>query len=65
MWVKTNSLTNPVGMYFGFGLYDVWTNLGNIGYNTSAGDQFGFNSTQANNLGITGSWKHFVFVTEC
>ncbi len=62
MWVKTNSLTNPVGMYFGFGLYDVWTSGGNIGYNTSGGDQYGINSTQANNLGITGSWKHFVFI---
>jgi hypothetical protein len=62
MWVKTNSLTNPVGMYFGFGLYDVWTSGGNIGYNTSGGDQYGINSTQSNNLGITGSWKHFVFV---
>jgi hypothetical protein len=62
MWVKTNSLTNPTGMYFGFGLYDAWTSGGNIGYNTSAGDQYGIYSSQVDNLGITGSWKHLVFV---
>jgi hypothetical protein len=62
MWVKTNSLTSPVGMYFGFGLYDAWTSGGNIGYNTSAGDQYGIPSTQADYLGIVGGWRHLVFV---
>ena len=62
MWVKTNSLTSPTGMYFGFGLYDAWTSGGNIGYNTSAGDQYGFPSTQADYLGIVGGWRHLVFV---
>ena len=62
MWVKTNSLTSPTGMYFGFGLYDAWTSGGNIGYNTSAGDQYGISSRQSDSLGITGSWKHLVFV---
>lgn len=62
MWVKTNSLTSPTGMYFGFGLYDAWTNSGNIGYNTSYGDQYGINSTLVNYLGIEGFWRHLVFV---
>jgi hypothetical protein len=62
MWVKTNSLTSPVGMYFGFGLYDVWTSGGNIGYNTSAGDLQGVNSSQVDFLGIVGGWRHLVFV---
>ena len=32
MWVKTNSLNVPNGsMYFGFGLYDIWTKSGAIG----------------------------------
>jgi hypothetical protein len=62
MWVKTNSLTTPTGMYFGFGLYDAWTSGGNIGYNTSAGDQHGISSRQVDSLGIIGSWKHMVFV---
>ncbi len=62
MWVKTNSLTSPVGMYFGFGLYDVWTSGGNIGYNTSAGDLQGVNSSQVDLLGIVGGWRHLVFV---
>ena len=63
MWVKTNSLNAPTGaMYFGFGLYDVWTYNGNIGYNTSGGDQYGISSARANTLGIEGAWKHLVFV---
>ncbi len=62
MWVKTNSLTSPVGMYFGFGLYDAWTSGGNIGYNTSAGDLQGISSSQVDFLGIVGGWRHLVFV---
>ena len=62
MWVKTNSLTSPTGMYFGFGLYDAWTRDGNIGYNTSAGDQHGIPSAQVDYLGIVGGWRHLVFV---
>lgn len=63
MWVKTNSLNAPNGsMYFGFNLYDVWTSNGNIGYNTSTGDQFGIPSSRVDNLGIEGNWRHLVFV---
>ena len=63
MWVKTNSLNAPTGsMYFGFGQYDVWTDTGNIGYNTSSGDQYGITSARAKDLGIEGAWKHMVFV---
>jgi hypothetical protein len=63
MWVKTNSLNAPNGsMYFGFGLYDVWTKGGAIGFNTSGGDLYGLTSTRVENLGIEGAWKHLVFV---
>ena len=65
MWVKPISLLGSAGggaMFFGFNLYDVWTSGGNIGYNTSASDQYGINSTQSDYLGITGGWRHFVFV---
>lgn len=62
MWVKTNSLVSPTGMYFGFGLYDAWTNGGNIGFNTGAGDLYGIPSAQVNYLGIVGNWRHLVFV---
>jgi hypothetical protein len=62
MWVKTNSLTSPTGMYFGFNLYDVWSYGGNIGYNTSAGDQYGVTSSQIDYLGVVGNWRHLVFV---
>jgi len=62
MWVKTNSLSVPVGMYFGFSQYDVWTNGGNIGFNTSNSDQFGITSSKVDYLGIEASWRHLVFV---
>jgi|UPI000482693D hypothetical protein len=63
MWVKTNSLNAPTGsMYFGFGQYDVWTDTGNIGYNTSSADQYGITTSRAKDLGIEGAWKHLVFV---
>ena len=63
MWVKTNSLNAPNGaMYFGFNFYDIWTSNGNLGFNTSAGDQYGISSSQVDYLGIVGSWKHLVFV---
>ena len=63
MWVKTNSLNAPNGsMFFGFLQYDVWTSGGNIGYNTSAGDQYGVYSSKADYLGITGGWRQLVFV---
>ncbi len=60
MWVKTNVLNG--GMYFGFNAYDVWTNNGNIGYNTANSDQYGITSSQVNYLGIEGNWKHLTFV---
>jgi hypothetical protein len=63
MWVKTNSLNAPAGaMYFGFNLYDAWTANGNIGYNTSAGDQYGMASSTVDYLGIEGNWRHLVFI---
>lgn len=62
MWVRTNSLISPTGMYFGFNFYDVWTNSGNIGFNTSAGDQFGIPNARVDYLGIVGGWRHMVFV---
>jgi hypothetical protein len=62
MWVRTNSLTVPVGMYFGFGFYNAWTNGGNIGYNTANSDQYGIPNTQVDYLGILGGWRHLVFV---
>ena len=63
MWVKTNSLRTPGGgMYFGFDSYDVWTRNGNIGYNTGNSDLFGISSSQVDNLGILGNWRHLVFV---
>lgn len=65
MWVKPISLLGNSGsgaMFFGFNMYDVWTSGGNIGYNTSAGDQYGFNSSRVDFLGIVGNWRHLVFV---
>jgi hypothetical protein len=49
-------------MYFGFGLYDIWTSGGNIGFNTAGGDLYGIPSSQVVYLGIEGNWRHMVFV---
>lgn len=59
MWAKPIALA---GMLFGFNVYDVWTTSSNMGFNTSAGDQFGIPSSQVTALGILNKWKHFVFV---
>ncbi len=64
MWVRTNSLAGAGSgaMYFGFNYYDVWTAGGNIGFNTSGGDQFGIPNARVDYLGIVGGWRHMVFV---
>ncbi len=64
MWVRTNSLAGAGSgaMYFGFNFYDVWTAGGNIGFNTSGGDQFGIPNARVDYLGIVGGWRHMVFV---
>ena len=58
MWVYPVNLTN--GMFFGFYTYDIYANNGALGYNTSAGDIYGMNSTQTS--GYANTWRHYVFV---
>ncbi len=58
MWVNLVNLTS--GMLFGFYTYDVYAYSNALGYNTSAGDLYGLNSTQTN--GFANTWKHMVFV---
>jgi hypothetical protein len=58
MWVYPVNLTN--GMFFGFYTYDIYANNGALGYNTSAGDVYGLNSTQTS--GFVNTWRHYVFV---
>jgi hypothetical protein len=60
MWVKVYSFNNS--MFFGFHTYDVWTNGGNLGYNSGASDVYGISASTVNNLGILNNWKHIVFV---
>jgi hypothetical protein len=60
LWVNTLNFQN--GMYFGWNLYDVWTNNNAIGYNTGNSDLYGISSTQVSNLGVLNNWKHLVFV---
>lgn len=63
MWVRTISLKSPGGaMFFGFNLYDIWTNSGHIGFNTSTGDLYGIANTRVSALDVEGNWKHLVFV---
>lgn len=58
MWVYPVNLTN--GMFFGFYTYDIYAYNGALGYNTSAGDIYGMNSTQTS--GYANTWRHYVFV---
>ena len=60
MWVYPTTLSS--GMFFGFNLFDVWANNGALGYNSSAGDQYGLTATQVSNLGLLNNWKHYVFI---
>ena len=59
MWMRVKSFAN--GMPFGFNLYDVWANGGNLGFNTAVSDIYGLTSTQVTNLGLLNQWKHYVF----
>jgi hypothetical protein len=58
MWVYPVNLTS--GMFFGFYTYDVYAYNGALGFNTSAGDIYGMNSTQTS--GYANTWRHYVFV---
>jgi hypothetical protein len=59
MWTKCISLSGK--MFFGWNVYDVWTNGDTIGYNTGNGDVYGMSSGLVSSLGIVGNWKHLVF----
>ncbi|MFM7019636.1 MAG: LamG-like jellyroll fold domain-containing protein [Aquirufa sp.] len=58
LWAYPTSLTN--GMFFGFYAYDVYLVSNLLGYNTSAGDLYGLNTTQTS--GFANTWRHYVFV---
>ena len=59
MWTKCISLSGK--MFFGWSIYDVWTNGETVGYNTGNGDVFGMSPALVSSLGIVGNWKHLVF----
>ena len=59
MWTKCISLGGK--MFFGWSVYDVWTQGNAVGYNTGNGDVYGISSAQVSSLGIVGNWKHLVF----
>jgi hypothetical protein len=60
MWCKIGSgYSNK--MFFGWNLYDVYCESGNIGYNTSNSDVYGISSSVVSSLGLVNNWKHYVF----
>ena len=59
LWAKIKLFNG--GMFFGFSLYDVWTQNSAMGFNTASSDQYGISSTQVTNLGLLNQWKHYVF----
>jgi Concanavalin A-like lectin/glucanases superfamily len=58
MWANLVNLNS--GMLFGFYTYDVYAYSNTLGFNTSAGDVFGLNTTQT--TGFVNNWKHYTFV---
>jgi hypothetical protein len=60
MWCKIGSGYSGK-MFFGWNLYDVYCESGNLGYNTSASDVYGISSSVVSSLGLVNNWKHYVF----
>jgi len=60
IWAKMKTFSTN-GMIFGWLLYNVWTNGGNLGYNTGNSDLYGISSTTVSNLNLLNNWKHYVF----
>lgn len=60
MWAIAYSFAG--GMFFGFQIHDLWTNNGNLGYNTGQGDLYGVSAARLNALNVPGRWTHYVFV---
>ena len=63
MWARWREGVSD--MFMGFTTYDIWTDGGNLGFNTGAGDVYGISSTQVNNLNLVGTnienWHHYIF----
>jgi hypothetical protein len=54
------------GMFLGFSSYDIWTDSGALGFNTSAGDLYGISNTKVGEINLIGTSSsnihHYVFV---
>ena len=63
MWARWRAGTGD--MFMGFTSYDIWTNGGNLGFNTGQGDVYGISFTQVGNLNLVGTgednWHHYLF----
>ena len=64
MYVRWRSGSN--GMFVGFNIYDIWTSLGNLGFNTGVSDVYGISSSRVTELNLRGTnqnnWHHYVFI---
>lgn len=60
MWVKLGAAYSNK-MFFGWFTYDVWCQSGRIGYNTANSDLYGISSSTVTDLGIVGSFAHYIF----
>lgn len=53
-------------MFIGFDRYDIWTNGGNLGFNTGNSDVYGISYTKVNELNLIGTnqenWHHYIFI---
>jgi hypothetical protein len=59
MWAKITSFAG--GMFFGWGVYDVYTPSGMLGYNTANSDVYGLSAATVTSLGLASNWKHYIF----
>lgn len=62
-WAKIGSSAQTNGkMFFGWGVYGLYSFGGQLGYNTGNSDLYGMNSTTVNSLNLFNKWHHYVCV---
>lgn len=60
LWMKTPM--NNDSMLMGFKYFSLYNSGNKLGFNRGAGDQYGIDQTQINNLGLPNQWKYYTLV---
>ena len=64
LWTKPYDTGAAAGMFFGFGLYDLYRSSQGVGFNTAVGDLYGMTTGQLTNSKFYGEWHHIVCVMQ-